>query len=348
MGDVLTFEIAGIKDEVVDVKTFWLHLIENQGKLVYKAGQFLTFIFQHHEQEIRRSYSLSSSPDVDENLSITIKRELNGVIGRWLFANAKVGDLLTAMPPSGMFTIKAQTKKARDIFLIAAGSGITPIFSILKSILIQEPQSRITLIYSNHDEASTIFLQPLRALQQQFSHQLHIEFLFSNHQHILKARLSATSLEMLLKKHLRHAKSDALVYTCGPYGFMQMVQIIALTNGFNKEHIRKEIFATGNELLPAKQYFDHTDRAVTIINHQVEHHIKVPYNKSILDAALHNDIAIPFSCKAGRCSSCKAKLVSGKVWMHYNEVLTDEDEKAGWILTCTAHPETENVVVDLD
>ena len=274
----------------------------------------MTFIFQHHEQEVRRSYSLSSSPEVDENLSITIKREPNGVIGRWMLANAQVGDILMALPPTGMFVITPQPTKPRDIFLIAAGSGITPIYSILKSILIQEPESKITLIYSNHEESTTIFLIALLALQGRYRQQLQIEFLFSNNQNIFKARLSATSLEILFKRHLHFAKADALVYTCGPWGYMQMVQIIALTNGFRKEHVRKEIFANGKEPLPAKQYFDHTDRNITIVHQQKERIIFVPYNKSILDAALESGIPIPYSCKAGRCKSIADRPVCNCHW----------------------------------
>ncbi|MES2778037.1 MAG: ferredoxin--NADP reductase [Bacteroidota bacterium] len=346
MAEIIPLQITATRQETDSAKTLFLRAVENM-PLPYEAGQFLTFIFDQHGREVRRSYSLSSSPDNAEELSITVKQEPNGSISRWLVQHAKPGDILHALPPSGMFTIQPQTAP-RDIFLIAAGSGIAPIYSILKTILIKEPGSHVILVYSNHNESTAIFYHQLIQLQQQHPKQLHIEFLFSNRQDIFKARLSAVSLEMLLQRHLHFEKHDALVYTCGPYYFMQMVQIVALTNGFAKENIRKEIFTIGTEAEASKQYYDHTDRTIILQYQGVTQELLVPYNKSILNAALDKGIDLPYSCRGGRCSTCKGRVLNGNVWMHYNEVLTDEDEANGLVLTCTGHPVSNDVVIQVN
>ena len=135
------------------------------------------------------------------------------------------------------------------------------------------------------------------------------------------------------------------MYTCGPYDYMQMVQITCLTMGFSKAHIRKELFDI-NALPPlTKRYFDKTDRSINLLYQGNKFSLFVRYNETILDAALKKGIDIPFSCKAGKCSTCKCVVHSGAVWMHYNEVLTDDDEAKGFALTCTGHPASENVVI---
>lgn len=343
---MLSFTISAIQQETAYAKTFFLQPTNNE-KLVYKAGQFLSLLFTEYGHEVRRSYSISSTPGFDENISITVKKIPNGFISRWLVDHAKVGDVLNALPPAGMFTINTNPELRRHIFLVAAGSGVTPIFSLLKSVLINEPLSFITLIYSNSHDKSTIFLPQIKKLEQEHSERLHVEWLFSNNPHIFRARLSSTLLEDILHKHLRHAKHDALIYTCGPYDFMQMVQIVALTNGFNKANIRREVFVDPEDTEIEKPYFDTTDRTITLIYKGITHQLLVPYQESILTAALNKGINLPYSCRAGRCSSCQCVVKQGNVFMHYNEVLTDADVENGLALTCTGHPTTDNVVVEV-
>ncbi len=344
MADTIPLRITAIRSETATVKTFYLETVSKE-LLPYKAGQFITFLFIINGQEVRRSYSFSSSPAWDESLSITIKRQPNGIVSRWIHDSWQPGTTLHAIAPAGMFTIAYQQTLKRDIFLIAAGSGITPVYSLLKDILMNETGGFVTLIYSNHTRSQAIFLDELIELQEKFPHQLHIEFLFSDHQQILQARLSSTSLKLLLDRHLHFAKRDALIYTCGPFDFMQMVQIVALTHGFESKHIRREIFTLPDITAAQTTYIDNTDNTITLIKNGVAYSLFVPHRQTILSAALANRIELPYSCRAGRCSSCRAKLTQGKVQMHYNEVLTDEDEAAGFILTCTGHPVSDDVIV---
>jgi ring-1,2-phenylacetyl-CoA epoxidase subunit PaaE len=344
MVDNLQLTIVEIISETDDVKTF---AFACNKPVVYKPGQFLTFLFERKGSEIRRSYSLSSSPDTDDRLAITLKRVVNGEISGWWINEAKVGDILTALPPAGIFTIDWSTTP-RDIFLIAAGSGITPLYSLLKSALIKEPHSRIHLVYSSSNQRSVIFHNQLVELEKRFPDNLKIEWRLSNHKNLLKARLSTYNLQDLFRHKLVYPKQNALVYTCGPYNFMMMVQITCFTMGFNRNNVRKEIF----DILPPPEntpkYFDKKDRTITILYHHQSYTLTVPYNLTILDAALANDIALPYSCKAGRCSTCRCKIINGKIWMYYNEVLTDADEMAGFGLTCTGHPASEGVVISLE
>jgi ring-1,2-phenylacetyl-CoA epoxidase subunit PaaE len=347
MSETISFVITDIQQETATVKSFFLHPA-NEEQFTYQAGQFITLLFELNGLALRRSYSFSSSPALQEAICITTKRHPNGAASRWMHDELQPGDILQALPAAGLFTIAPQTAVTRDIFLIAAGTGIVPIYSLLKELLVLGNELSITLVYSNYQKSDAVFYEELMLLQEQYPQRLHIEFLFSNHQQILKARLSSTSLKMLLDKHLRFAKHDALIYTCGPYDFMQMVQIVTLTHGFNPNHIRREIFTLPENVAPHTTYINKIDQTITLIKNGERHSLFVPYQQSILTAAIANGIDLPYSCRAGRCSSCRAKTVQGKVQMHYNEVLTDADEEAGYILTCTGHPITDNVIIEAE
>ncbi len=343
MSSILHLKIVAIQSETPDSKTFILHSDE---QVIYRAGQFLTFLFERNGSELRRSYSLSSSPDADTFLSVTLKRTINGEISAWWIDKAKVGDYVNALHPAGMFTIEWQNEP-RDIFLVAAGSGITPIYSLLKSALVKEPQSRLILIYANSNPTSAIFLQKLQVLQKLHPQRIIIELLFSNNQSLLQARLGTYNLQAIIRAQLRCQLQEAVVYTCGPYYFMLMVQITCLTMGFIKENVRKEIFDI-TEPVVAKKYFDTVDRTITLLYNNKKNILKVPYKQSILETALQNGIELPYSCKAGKCSTCRCRVLTGKIWMHYNEVLTDADEANGFALTCTGHPASEDVIIEVD
>lgn len=340
---MLELEITAIYIETDSCKTFTFYSLPGVN---YKAGQFLTFLFERRGREIRRSYSLSSSPDADNALSITIKLTSNGEISRWWLFEAKVGDKVKALPPSGMFFLEWQ-QTARDIFLTAAGSGITPLYSIIKSALIREPQSRIILVYSNTSNNTTIFLSVLKKLERDHPGRLLIYWLFGDNKDLLYARLGTYNLQRIIADAMAFAREDAVMYTCGPQDYMQTVQITWMTMGFSRKGFRKELFDI-NALPPlAKQYYDKEDRTITVIYRGETVALFVPYNRTILDAALKKGIDIPYSCKAGRCSTCKCLVRSGQVWMHYNEVLLDEDLARGLVLTCTGHPASLDVTVEI-
>jgi ring-1,2-phenylacetyl-CoA epoxidase subunit PaaE len=339
---MIKVKIAAVKTELPGTKTF---ILDTDLPLVYMAGQFLTFLFQGKENQIRRSYSFSSAPGVDEKPAITIKRNSNGEYSRWWIDEAKPGDELIASGPSGVFTI-ADTQEERDIFFAAAGSGITPIYSVIKWLLYNKTKSRIHLLYSNQNPASTIFFNELRELQENFAAQLSISWFFSENPDLLHARLSTYNLQRILAKINPVKPGKALMFTCGPYDYMKMVQVTWLTMGFLKENFKRELFDINLTPSEIKRYYDKTDRIVTIQFREKQFPILVHWYESILDAALRNNIPLDFNCRGGICSTCICRIISGKVWMHYNEVLTKEEEERGLVLTCTGHPISNNVIIE--
>ena len=338
--------IKEIISETKDCKTFVLETIDGSS-LPYKAGQFLTFIFHTPSGEQRRNYSLSSSPDLQEPVSITIKRIANGVFSRKLVDSAQPGDVLTTIGANGFFTLPDNLSHCRQFFLMAAGSGITPVFSLLKTVLHSFPEISIILIYSNHSKEDAIFYEDLLQLQQNYHRQLQIEWLFSNAHHYTRARLGNWLLGHLLKKYVTAPLPDCLFYLCGPFDYMRMITITLLSSGIKAANIRKEEFVViqpRTELHPP----DITVRKVTARLNNKQYHFNSMYPETILQAAKKAGIEFPYSCETGRCGACAAVCITGNVWMKYNEVLTEEDIRKKRVLTCTGYPVYGDVELDFD
>ncbi len=335
---MLQLKVESIKWETPDTATFFFTHPEGK-KIKYAAGQFITLIFTHHNQEIRRSYSLSSSPD-EELLSITVKRIANGEISRFMLTKVNPGDTITAGEPAGKFIIDNYAQ-AHDIFLFAGGSGITPIFSQLKYILNRPGQSKLILIYSSRDTASVLFKNELDELAVKHSDRLNLIYLLSSNGN----RLNNIMVEQLVAKYLSFNKDKAVFYICGPFGYMRMIRLTLLFMGVDVSQIRKENFVL--ETVPVTgPFINYPPRIINIKFNSETYNLPVGENQSILQAALQNNIELPYSCRAGICSACAAKCTSGKVVMAVNDVLTDLDQANGWILTCTGHPVSDDVVIE--
>lgn len=316
----------------------------------YFAGQFLTFVFNIRGRELRRSYSLCSSPDVDEPLKIAVKRIENGEISRLLHHKLAVGEVLTALPPNGIFTYTIQEFLPRTIFLFGAGVGITPLIAMVKTALIREKASKIVLIYSNRSAPDTLFYEELNQLQASYPERFVLIYAFSQSKNLLKARLNVGLIEKTVEENLEFDQKDALCYLCGPIDYMVTCRIVLLKLGFDITQIKRETF-----VLPEDEADDDdtTEKVVkdtntysVVLNFKgVEHHLQVPYHKSILNAALEQKIDLPYSCKAGICSSCTATCTSGHVRMDYNEVLLDHEIAAGRVLVCTGHPTEDDTTL---
>jgi ferredoxin-NADP reductase len=334
---MLQLKVEAVKWELPDTATFFFKDIYGR-KISYLAGQFITLVFNHHDEEIRRSYSLSSSPD-DESLSITVKRIENGEISRFLLTKVKPGEILNAVEPAGRFTI-TKFEAAKDIFLFAAGSGIVPIYSQLKYILNRPGKSRLILIYSNQHEDSVLFRDELESLQFKNPERFSIIHLLSSEGN----RLNNLAVEQLVRRQAKYNSANAEFYTCGPSAYMRMIRLTLIYMGIEPEQVRKENFvletipvADGLKTFPPKRIRIH------FINETYD--LLVGENQSILQAALQNNIQLPYSCRVGDCSTCAALCKSGRVEMVKNDVLTDADLAAGWILTCTGHPLTDDTVI---
>ncbi|OCX52396.1 hypothetical protein BEL04_13085 [Mucilaginibacter sp. PPCGB 2223] len=338
---MLRLKVEGIKWETPDTATFYLSNIDGQ-KIHYQAGQFITLVFAHHQDEIRRSYSLSSAPG-EELLSITVKRIENGEISRFLLTKTQVGDVWDALAPAGKFVITDDTNN-KDILYFAAGSGIAPVYAHLKYLLSVAGNSRITLIYSSRNAATTLFYNELNRMMTDHPERLKVIYLFSD-AGLDRKRLNNELVITLVNQHLNHSKRGAVFFICGPFVYMRMVRLTLIYMGFEADQIRKENFVLETVSVPA-DVKSFPPRTIKLRFKHTEYDLAVGENQTILQAALQNNIALPYSCKAGICSSCTAICKSGKIEMSVNDVLTDTDLKHGWILTCTGHPASDDVVVD--
>ena len=325
-------QVDSIVQETLDTKSFILRSVDNS--ILYKPGQFLTLLHPL-SSSVRRSYSLSSHPLLDQNLQITVKRIANGEFSRWLYDHAKVGDHLQTIGASGFFTLPNELSNDTMLLFMAAGSGITPILSLLKEVLFQRKQKAL-LIYSNHSEKETIFYHELKELERQFPKRLSIIFLFSSNKNLHRARLSVTLLTELVRDHVSN-KVKAVAFLCGPSDYMLMARITLLTEGIPFENIRTEKFNTDKPTV--KELPPDTDMHQVKIAFQGKNYLlNVKYPNTILETAKLKGIGLPYSCEAGRCGTCAATCLSGKVWMSRNEVLLDKEMKKGRVLTCTGYP----------
>ena len=344
--DFLQLRIVRIIPETADANSYFLESLNGQF-LSYRAGQFLTLIFTHNSHEVRRSYSLSSTPE-EQFLRLTIKRVQNGEISRYLHDTLRVGDVVKSLNPTGRFTL--DENQYGDIVLFGAGSGITPLFGLIKQILGEESNRRVTLLYSSPNERNTIFRQELNDLQQQFPDRFRLLYLLSNSPDDwpgLRGRLNNVMLERLLPELIGASNPETVrFYVCGPGDYMRMIQFTLVFSGFRPEQIRRENFVVEPVVLTPPP-ISVQDRTVLIRFREREVEIQVPAYKSILQAALDEGIHLPYSCRGGRCSTCAAHCLSGKVHMTINDVLTERDLSEGWVLTCTGYPESDGVVIDV-
>ncbi|HVB02705.1 MAG TPA: ferredoxin--NADP reductase [Chitinophagaceae bacterium] len=319
-----------------------------QQEVNYRSGQFLTLLFSLHGTEIRRSFSLSSSPLWDEPLSITIGRKINGEISRYILDRLRQGDRLRSLQPAGLFTLDSFGNQPRDIFLFGAGSGIVPLYSHLKTLLRTEPQSRIILIYSNSHQRSVIFLNQLRELEKGFGTRfrcLHILSQPPKDMEVIGGHLNNGLVEQLVTGNMHFETQRAVFLVCGPSAYMRMVQLTLRYMGFARDRIRKENFVV--EPLPLPPATRALPATVRIISGHEVGMLTVPPHTTILQAALDQGIPIPYSCRGGVCSTCICRLLHGRILMTVNEVLTDKDREQGWILTCTGYPLDNEVVLEL-
>ncbi len=336
----ILLRITNIIHETPDTKTFYIEHIGGKN-ILYRPGQFLTFIFREAGHEVRRSYSLGSTPGVDNSLFITVKRKVNGSISRQLFDHYKTGNILTAIEPSGRFIIDEPPAK-RYIF-IAAGSGITPVFSLIKQLLYFQPATTVLLINQCRNEQHIIYANELNELRQKFADRFSVIQLFSqpsSHLYISQ-RLNNIWLETIIRQQLTgHDLHELQCYICGPMVFMLMAQFTLKLLGLTDEQIHKEQFVISKPS-PAPLLQDTMPKLVTINYRHNVYQLQAAYPTSILDAALKQGIQLPYSCKAGICSTCTAVCLKGKIVMSNNEVLTDKDMAQGMVLTCTGYAETD-------
>ena len=345
-------KIKEVRRETDDTNTI---IFENPKKpLLYKPGQFLTLILPIKGEEVRRSYSLCSSPYCDENPAITVKRVDKGVISNYLNDHMKVGDVFDVMAPTGHFVPNLDKNNSKRYVLFAAGSGITPIISIIKSILVEEPESQVHLVYQNRNQQSIIFRDLLEELSDKYSPNFHLHHVLSQPEdgwNGNRGRIDNAITSDILMNIAGNKVAACEFFLCGPSGFMDTVMEVLYDFEVQDRRIHKESFYTGpaktGQPTPALQSDVITDTLVTVILDGKEYEVNVPSNKSILEAALDQDLDMPFSCQSGLCTACRGKLLQGKVHMAEDEGLSEEEVKQGYILNCVSRPDGPGVKVEI-
>ena len=335
--------IREIKEEVKDFKVF---VFEDEHNIKYQSGQYLTLISYHNQTEVRRSYSITSSPALSEALSIGVKRVANGFFSRQLIDHTKEGDDILTIGSGGLFILPDDIQNYKQLFFFAAGSGITPIYSLIKTALHIFEHVSIVLVYSNASEEKTAFLKELKQLQQRFQHRFRVEWLFSNSADLSRARLHRDLIVELIST-LKKENNSTLFYICGPESYMRLCTYTLQEKGIGPGNIKKENFVI--HTIPKANAFppDKKERVVEIRRGSTTYHVIVTYPDSILKAAKKQGILLPYSCEAGRCGNCVAKCTKGMVWHSYNEVLTERELKKGLVLTCVGHPVGGNLQLEI-
>tara|TARA_R110002073_G_scaffold103234_2_gene233714 strand:- start:12114 stop:13160 length:1047 start_codon:yes stop_codon:yes gene_type:complete len=311
----------------------------------FKAGQYITIKKEIDGQEVRRAYSICSSPKSEE-LKVAIKAVENGTFSMYATSIMKAGDILDVHEPEGKFILNPSAKK--NYLAFAAGSGITPVLSMIKTVLQEETSSSFTLIYGNKSIDETIFKSELDALKNEYTERFNLHYIFSrqNTEDSLFGRIDEGHTNYFVKNIYKKWPFDT-AYLCGPEEMINLVSSTLQNNGFDKSKILFELFtaSTGEE---NTDQVKEGETEVTVLLDDEEVSFNMQQTDNILAAALRNDVDAPYSCQGGICSSCLAKVTEGTAVMTKNSILTDAEVKDGFILTCQAHPTTSKISIDYD
>jgi ring-1,2-phenylacetyl-CoA epoxidase subunit PaaE len=321
----------------------------------YRPGQFLTVLLTQDGKKVRRSYSMSSSPYTDVSLAITIKRVPGGYASNLLLDTIKEGDTLEVMEPVGTFFPKQADDQTRQVVFIGAGSGITPLFSILKSILMVEQESEVVLIYGSRNEESIIFKNKLDALQVKYKDRFRVVHTLSQPSEAWSediGRLNKTHILKILERFPDIDKNQAEFFLCGPEDMMEEAHRALAILAIPENKIRKESFATAVSSHPGdvvvEEDDEHKTREITLIYEGAEYKLPVKPHETVLEAALNMDIDLPYSCQAGMCTACMGRCTSGKVHLDEEDALSEAERNEGFILTCVTHPMSDDVVIEVE
>jgi ring-1,2-phenylacetyl-CoA epoxidase subunit PaaE len=325
-----------------------------QQTFAYQQGQHLTLRTHIDGIDVRRSYSICSAVQ-DRQLRVAIKRTPGGAFSSWANEHLQAGAVLDVMPPSGNFNVPLDASSARHYLVFAAGSGITPILSIIKTTLLAEPKSRFTLFYGNRASSSVLFREELSELKDIFMERLKIAYVMSREQQdieLFNGRITGEKCAAFLQ-HWVHLDDIDIAFICGPEDMIHGVSKALQDAGMPKERIRIELFAASAPTAPRKERSVAATAAalteVTVIMDGAHASFTMDRDKeSILDAGLRAGIDMRYSCKGGVCSTCRCKLVEGKVEMDVNYALEDYEIARGFVLSCQSFPVTGKVIVDFD
>lgn len=349
-----SIQIADIYKETKDCSVLSFEIPhELQQEFQYKPGQHLTLKATIENKDVRRSYSLCSSP-IENKWQVAVKKINGGLFSTFVNETLKKGDVLEIMPPSGKFNVEIDTQKAKNYIAFAAGSGITPILSIIKTHLKSEPNSTFKLFYLNRSVKSIIFKEEIEQLKNLYFNRFEIfHFLTKEHRasELFNGRFTKEKIQVLTEKIIDIPATDNC-FICGPEDMIYLLRNELTAAGLDKEKIHYELFTSGISEEDKKRIQKIVENKVngtdiTIIDGGKEFHFVMDeaYD-NILDGALAAGADVPFACKGGVCSTCKCKVLEGEVEMKVNYALDAHEVAKGLVLSCQAVPTTDKVVVD--
>lgn len=332
---------------------------ELEDDYTYAPGQFVAVKKTINGQEVRRSYSICQAP-VPGEIRVAIKHDLGGVFSTWANAELKAGDVLEVMNPEGSFTVDLSQAEGKHFVGIVAGSGITPMMALTRSILAGTKTARVSLIYSNRTLLDVMFFEELADLKDKYTSRLVVDHVLSREgreAEVFSGRITQEKLDTLLDSIVVPAQVDEW-YLCGPFDLVEMCRETLARHGVDSKHIHFELFTAGDPAAAAAPVqarpvlIDPSDETyeieITLDGRTSSVKTPVRSNETILNAALRTRPDVPFACTGGVCGTCRAKVTSGSVHMTENYALEPDELEAGYVLTCQAHPTTENVSVNYD
>lgn len=352
-----TLTVSDIRKETDSCVSIAFHIPEAlKNNFQYLPGQYITIKKEVAGEELRRSYSLCSSP-LENDFRIAVKKIKDGRFSSFAFSELKVGENLEVMQPMGNFTTAIHQGQSKNYMAFAAGSGITPMMSLIKTILATEPQSTFTLVYGNKRFYSIIFREEIEALKNKYIGRFQVFHVLSRERmenDLNYGRIDNTKCEQLFEK-LIDIKSKDEYFLCGPEEMILGVKAFLESNSVNPKAIHLELFASEGGKKAKEAYAEahkSISEKISMVTIKVDDRsFEIPLamgGETILDAALKSGADLPYACKGGVCCTCKAKVVEGTVEMEVNYALDSDEVENGFVLTCQSHPTSEKVVIDFD
>lgn len=316
-------------------------------EFAFEAGQYLTLEKKIAGKKFRRSYSICTSPESGD-LKVAVKQTVDGRFSTWVNNKLKVGHTLNVFLPEGRFTFKSSPAEAKTYVAFAAGSGITPVMGILKSVLQSSKTSKFILVYGNKTPKHTIFYKDLLELQQNYPERLFVEFIYSRSKENQSffGRIERSTVNYIIKNKFKNHNFGSF-YLCGPASMIDLVSGVLKEHKIADDRIHHELFVTKNSNAPQRK--DTSNKTtVTVILDEEETTFEMDRGTRVLQAIKAEDLDPPYSCQGGICSSCMALVTEGEVEMVNNQILTDGEIEDGLVLTCQSHPTTDKLTVDYD